>query len=215
MCIKTRLRYRSLLSILIGTLSLLSLLACKNEYASLKEGVSDQQLQKKGIRKSPYTIVVDVKSQSLHLLKDKNVIAKYPISTSRRGLGEKINSYQTPKGVHQIVEKIGDKVPEYGIFHRRQYLGKVWQPQPHEKHRKDFIVTRVLRLKGLEKGLNAGKNRWGQNVDSEERAIYIHGTTMEWLVGKPTTKGCIHMKSRDVVDLFNRVPTGTLVLVVP
>jgi hypothetical protein len=149
------------------------------------------------------------------LLREKKVDAVYTISTSKHGLGQKINSFKTPIGLHRVVEKIGDDVPPYGIFHRRQYTGVVWQPPPPQLHLKDYIVTRVLRLKGLEPGLNAGRDHKGELVDSEQRAIYIHGTTMEWKIGTPHTKGCIHMTNKDMIDLFNRVPTGTLVMVIP
>ncbi|MEY3182363.1 MAG: putative L,D-transpeptidase ErfK/SrfK [Pseudomonadota bacterium] len=174
-----------------------------------------KQLAQKKARPTPYTIVIDSKYQTMTVLRNQTVDAVYTISTSKHGLGQALNSYKTPVGLHKIVEKIGNDVPPYGIFHRRQYTGVVWQPPPPRLHLKDYIVTRVLRLKGLEPGLNAGRDKQGQLVDSEKRAIYIHGTTMEWKIGKPHTKGCIHMRNKDMIDLFNRVPTGTLVMVIP
>ncbi|HXH54788.1 MAG TPA: L,D-transpeptidase, partial [Gammaproteobacteria bacterium] len=82
---------------------------------------------------------------------------------------------------------------------------------PRNQHRKDYISTRILRLEGLQPGLNKGRDKLGRIVDSETRAIYIHGTTMEWKLGAPTGKGCVHMSAADVVKLFESVPTGTLV----
>lgn len=199
-----------------GCLVLVSLLSgCLVSQEPMATEEVEAHIKKKKAKPTRYTVLIDAKRQSLTLMRDKKTLATYPISTSRHGLGQKINSYKTPVGLHRIVEKIGHDVPTHGIFHRRQYVGAVWQPVPREEHRKDYIVTRVLRLKGLEPGLNAGTDHRGHKVDSEERAIYIHGTTMEWLIGRPSTKGCIHMKNKDVIDLFNRVPNGTLVMVVP
>lgn len=70
----------------------------------------------------------------------------------------------------------------------------------------DLITTRILRLRGLEKGINKG-----EGVDSHKRYIYIHGTPQEWLIGKPASHGCIRMLNKDVIRLFNIVPSGTVV----
>jgi hypothetical protein len=194
----------------------LSLFACaSNTPLPISHEAVTTHLKKKKARPTPYTIVIDSKTQTMTLLREKNVDAVYKISTSKHGLGQNLNSFKTPIGLHRIVEKIGDDVPPYGIFHRRQYTGVVWQAPPPQLHLKDYIVTRVLRLKGLEPGLNAGHDRKGHLVDSEQRAIYIHGTTMEWKIGTPHTKGCIHMNNKDMIDLFDRVPNGTLVMVIP
>jgi len=195
------------------TLAPLCACAAKTPSVAAKPEHVEAHLRKKKARPTPYTIVIDAKTQTLTLLRQKSIEAVYTISTSRHGLGQKVNSYKTPVGLHQIVEKIGHDVPLNGIIHRRQYTGVVFQKPPPEYHRKDYIVTRVLRLKGLEPGLNAGRDRRGRLVDSEQRAIYIHGTTMDWQLGRPNTKGCIHMRNKDMVDLFNRVPHGTLVIV--
>jgi len=66
-------------------------------------------------------------------------------------------------------------------------------------------------MEGLQPGLNKGKDWFGKTVDTDLRAVYIHGTTMEWKLGYPSTKGCVHMSAEDVISLFNEVPVGTLV----
>jgi len=164
-----------------------------------------------GVNPTPHLIVVDTQKQTLSILKNNEITQVYSISTSKRGLGQRANTYQTPQGLHRINEKIGEGVPSQGIFYRRQFVGEAWQPLPRHQHRKDFITTRILRLEGLQPGFNKGRDRWGRTVDSEIRAIYIHGTTMEWKLGAPSTKGCVHMSAKDVVHLFNSVPVGTLV----
>lgn len=174
--------------------------------------------------KQKFLIVINTANQTLYLYQPNGVILKsYIISTSKKGLGQLLGSHKTPIGLHKIVEKIGHNVPHYGIFRNRQFTNKVWQkdffvnnaPQKKQlaRHKKDFIVTRILRLQGLEIGTNQGKDHQGKIVDSLHRGIYIHGTTMEWKLGKPSTIGCIHLSSQDIVELFNLVPIGCLVLI--
>lgn len=163
-----------------------------------------------GVQPTEHILMVDTKKQTLALLHNGAIKKTYTVSTSKRGIGQKINTFQTPQGLHRINEKIGHGKPHYSIFHRRQYVG-TWRKQPRSQHRKDYVSTRILRLEGLQPGLNKGRDKWGRIIDSETRAIYIHGTTMEWKLGAPSTKGCVHMSAEDVVKLFDSVPTGTLV----
>lgn len=174
--------------------------------------------------KQKFLIVINTANQTLCLYQPNGVLLKsYIISTSKKGLGQLLGSYKTPIGLHKVVEKIGHNVPHYGIFRNRQFTNKVWQKDffvnndPQKKrlavHKKDFIVTRILRLQGLEIGTNKGKDHQGKVVDSLYRGIYIHGTTMEWKLGKPSTIGCIHLSSQDIVELFNLVPVGCLVFI--
>jgi len=159
-------------------------------------------------------LMISTSDQTLTLLHHNQAREVYTIATGRKGLGQHLNTFKTPLGLHRINEKIGHQVPDYGIFIRRQYVG-TWEPLPRHLHRKDFVSTRILRLEGLQPGFNKGRDSWGKIVDSEIRAIYIHGTTMEWQLGYPSTKGCIHMKAKDIRRLFEKVPVGTLVWITP
>ncbi len=167
-------------------------------------------ISRMGVQPTDHIVVVDIEKQTLALMVQNQVQQMYTISTSKRGPGQKVDTFKTPLGLHRIHEKIGDGIPAYGIFHRRQFVG-VWQPRPRHQHLKDFVSTRILRLEGLQPGFNRGRDRWGRIVDTEQRAVYIHGTTMEWKLGAPSTKGCVHMRAEDVIRLFNSVPVGTLV----
>lgn len=53
------------------------------------------------------------------------------------------------------------------------------------------------------------------------RALYlgstlyrIHGTNAPWTIGGAVSSGCIRMRNEDVVDLYERVPVGTKVIVI-
>ncbi len=132
---------------------------------------------------------------------DYQVQRNYLISTSRFGIGQVSGSNCTPLGLHRIAEKIGAPWPAGTVFKARQPIGFTWNGMPDAK-----ITTRILWLEGLEEGLNRGGN-----VDSHDRYIYIHGVGDQSSVGKPSSHGCIHLADKDLVPLFEIIPSGTLV----
>jgi len=128
-------------------------------------------------------------------------IRAFRCSTSRFGIGQVEGSYRTPLGLHRVVEKIGGGWPVGTVFKGRQPVGCTRQGMPDAK-----VTTRILWLEGLEPGFNRGGN-----VDSHARYIYFHGTGDETTIGRPASVGCIHLAANDLVPLFDRVPSGTLV----
>lgn len=168
-------------------------------------------ISKMGVGPTAEIIVVDARKQTLSIVKGDQIKKTYTIATGRNGLGQAANSLKTPLGLHRINEKIGEGVPKYGIFNRRNYVGTTAKKLPHVMRQKDYISTRILRLEGLQPGFNKGRDWLGRVVDTEKRAVYIHGTTFEKALGFPSTKGCVHMSADDVISLFNSVPVGTLV----
>lgn len=149
---------------------------------------------------------VSVARQELIGIEDSCVQFIYRCSTAARGTGNRENSYQTPLDWHEITERIGDGLPAGAILNERKYTGKVWTPDSPTT--KDLVLTRILWLSGLEPGLNKGSG-----IDSHARYIYIHGTPAEDKLGTPASWGCVRLSNRDVIDLFERVPTGTRVLI--
>ena len=146
------------------------------------------------------SIVVSVPDQTLALINDGVVIARYPISTSKFGLGDRAGTYATPLGALAVASKIGAKAPLGAVFKNRRMTGEVLRPNAPGR---DPIVTRILWLRGLER----------TNAHAFNRNIYIHGTPEERLIGRPASYGCIRMRSRDVAQLFNAVPVGTRIQV--
>jgi L,D-transpeptidase YbiS len=131
----------------------------------------------------------------------------YSVSTARKGGGEKNGSLCTPRGHHLVRAKIGAGQPINSVFVRRRPTGEVWTPELHEKYPgRDWILTRILWLSGCE----PGRNRLG-DVDTMRRYIYIHGSPDTAQMGKPGSIGCIRMRNRDIVELFDRVPPYTTV----
>jgi lipoprotein-anchoring transpeptidase ErfK/SrfK len=146
------------------------------------------------------SIVVSVPDQTLALVDRGVVTARFPVSTSKFGLGDNPNSYATPLGTMEIASKIGGNARMGAVFKSRKLTGEVLPPNAAGR---DPIVTRILWLRGLEKS----------NARAYSRNIYIHGTPVEKLVGRPVSYGCIRMRSRDVARLFGAVNVRTRVAV--
>ena len=149
------------------------------------------------------TLKISIKKQRLYFLDKEEIVKSYSISTSKYGVGNEYGSNKTPLGLHCISNKIGRNASLGDIFIKRQ--------NTHKKARRnftdnDFITTRILRLQGLERGVNKGRG-----IDTFKRCIYVHGTSHENLIGKPASHGCIRMRNRDIIDLFNSVKRGFLV----
>ncbi len=152
-------------------------------------------------------IIVDISEQRLYLYNNDNLVQSFPVSTSKYGEGQIENSFKTPLGLHEIKEKIGDKVPINTIFTARVNTNKVAEIQINPNDTEDdFVTSRILWLDGLENGINRGVG-----VDSYGRYIYIHGTHEEGLIGQKASHGCIRMFNNDVIELFDMVSEGTKV----
>lgn len=153
-------------------------------------------------------ILIDIPSQTLSLLGDDGAcIRRYRVSTARNGAGEASGSFCTPRGRHIIRARIGAGAPIGAAFRGRRPTGEVWTPELAAANPgRDWILTRILWLSGTEPGFN----RLGE-VDSMRRYIYIHGTPDSEPMGVPLSIGCVRMRNRDVVELFELVPAGTAV----
>ncbi len=146
-------------------------------------------------------IVISTRDQTLALLDRGTLLATYPVSTSKFGLGDRPGSRFTPLGQLQIAEKVGDNAPPGAVFKDRRRTGEIVLANSLGR---DPIVTRILWLRGLE----------SQNANAFARDIYIHGTPEEWRIGSPASYGCIRMRSSDVAQLYNIVGIGAAVTIV-
>ena len=152
-------------------------------------------------------LIVSIETQTLLVCSNDTIIERYDVSTSRFGNGNRENSLKTPIGMHRIREKFGAGAPAGRIFRDREDTGLDWD---HSSSEDNLILTRILRLEGLEEGINKGGS-----VDSYERYIYIHGTGREDLIGTPLSHGCICLRNRDIIRLFETVKEGTPVYIDP
>jgi L,D-transpeptidase YbiS len=155
-------------------------------------------------------IIVNIATQMLTLQEGDKILRQHLISTGANGAGEEKDSEKTPRGKHIIRAKIGEGAAVGTIFRGRRPTGEIYQNGMQAQYpSRDWILTRILWLSGLE----PGKNRLG-DVDTMHRYIYIHGSPDETSMGKPGSRGCIRMHNTDLISLFTTVTVGTPVLIV-
>ncbi len=152
---------------------------------------------------------IDIVSQQLTIYEDGIKVQCYSVSTAKNGTGELTGSECTPTGWHKIRAKIGVGQPLNSVFIGRRVTGERYSVDLGElQPERDWILTRILWLGGLE----PGKNRYGK-VDTTWRYIYIHGCPDHLINGNPGSHGCIRMKNADVLDLFNKIEVGIKVYI--
>jgi lipoprotein-anchoring transpeptidase ErfK/SrfK len=156
------------------------------------------------------TIRVDINSQRLTLLDDKSIIYTASVSTAKNGAGEVTGSEKTPRGWHCIRAKIGSDAITNTVFVGRRPTGEIYSPDLRNQHpNRDWILTRILWLSGLEPGFNRLRQ-----VDTMRRYIYIHGCPDEDEMGTPSSHGCIKMRNEEIIELFNLVEPGMRIYIV-
>ena len=155
------------------------------------------------ISETKMLLCASITSQKLYLSKKGQTVKEYVMSSSRRPQSCKENSLGTPWGLHEICEKIGGGEEMGMVFEGRKPIGLKYSECDEEKRSKNLITTRILRLRGLQSGVNKGVG-----VDSFDRYIYIHGTNHEDRLGKPSSSGCLQLSNTDVLDLYSKVIEG-------
>ncbi len=189
-------------------LSLLCTLFFKGEVNNTAQLIRDYTSIKYPSENLETLIYVGIKRQKLYLLKGENIILEFDVSTAKYGAGCQKGSEKTPVGLHEVRRKIGNNVPLGGAFDYQKFKGEIAEiNQTKQPTKEDYILTRILTLRGLEDGINKG-----QDVDSYERAIYIHGTADEGLIGTPASHGCVRMRNEDIITLFNEIEEGVKVI---
>ncbi len=153
-----------------------------------------------------HCLCVQIGEQKLYHFIETNLAREYAVSTSRKPPSCIENSHGTPTGLHEVAEKIGAGAPAGMVFVGRQPTGQFWTQLSGPENIPNLITTRILRLRGLEPGHNAGPG-----CDSYDRYIYLHGTNHPERLGTPASAGCVLLSDQDVIALFEHVPEGSLV----
>lgn len=154
-------------------------------------------------------ISISISGQRLRLTQGDRLVMDVAVSTAKNGAGEINGSFRTPRGAHLIRAKIGAGCAPNTVFVNRRPTGEFYTPQLRAQFpQRDWILTRILWLSGTE----PGKNRLG-NVDTMRRCIYIHGCPDEDAMGVAGSHGCVKMRNSEMIELFDRVPVGTRVLI--
>ncbi len=134
----------------------------------------------------PGTIIVDTSSKHLYLIEGNGRALQYGIGVGREGFAW--------KGVAQVHNKQEwpKWFPPSDMLQRRPDL-----PQEMDGGLGNPLGARALYL-------------WENGKDTLYR---IHGTNEPDSIGQAVSSGCIRMMNGDVMDLYNRVPVGTKVIV--
>jgi lipoprotein-anchoring transpeptidase ErfK/SrfK len=156
-------------------------------------------------------LLIRVAEQRLYVLNEQQqVMQKYSVSTSKYGVGNKEGSLQTPTGKHCVKQKIGGQAAVNEVFVGRKSIGVLDElHQQSVSLPEDIISSRIIWLQGLQAGVNQGAD-----IDSYRRYIYIHGTSEEDKIGTAASHGCIRMRNKDVIQLFDLLEVGCLVEIV-
>jgi hypothetical protein len=159
-----------------------------------------------GIKSAERVLLVRIGVSTLQFYRQDNLVKSYAVSTSRRPPSNVKNSLGTPRGLHEIAERIGGGQPAGMVFDSRVPTGRHFSELPDPEA--GLITTRILWLRGLEPGVNLGGD-----VDTYERYVYIHGTSREDRIGSPQSAGCVLMRNLDIIELYDEVRAGDLVLI--
>lgn len=154
-------------------------------------------------------IRISIPEQRLDLLEGGAVAASYPVSTARNGPGEQRGSGCTPRGWHRIRIKIGAGLPINAVLTGRRPTGEIYGQELAARYpERDWILSRILWLTGLETGFNRGGN-----CDTLRRFIYLHGCPETAPMGVPLSHGCIRMRNEDLLELFEQTAAGDRVFI--
>jgi lipoprotein-anchoring transpeptidase ErfK/SrfK len=139
----------------------------------------------------PGTIVVDPGQRYLYLVLNDGHARRYGIGVGREGFA------------WNGVAKVGAK---------REW--PAWFPPPEMQERDE-------RAREFANGMDGGpQNPLGARAmylyqGGKDTLYRIHGTAEQRSIGRAVSSGCIRMLNADVIDLYERVPVGTKVVVMP
>lgn len=162
-----------------------------------------------GIKSAERILFVRIATQTLQFYRNSSLVRSYVISTSLRPPSNIKNSLGTPRGLHEIAERIGAGQPTGMVFKGRVSTGRHFSELSEAEQKTNLITSRILWLRGLEPGVNQGGE-----VDTKDRYIYIHGTNHEDLLGQPQSAGCVQMANLDLIELYEEVRPGDQVMIV-
>lgn len=140
---------------------------------------------------APGTIVVDPSNRFLYLVQEGGMSLRYGIGVGRQGFawsGE-------------------------AVIHDKQAWPK-WFPPPEMQARDEKAAKYA-------NGMDGGpENPLGSRAlylwQGKKDTLYrIHGTFEAASIGRAMSSGCVRMWNQDIIDLFERVPVGTKVVVLP
>lgn len=168
----------------------------------------NQTCERLGIKPTERLLFVRIATQTMQFYQRGELVATYVISTSLRPPSNIKGSLGTPRGLHEIAERIGAGQPPGVVFKARVPTGRHFREIESESDPGNLITSRILWLRGLDPGVNRGGE-----VDTYDRYVYIHGTNREDLIGQPQSAGCVLMRNLEIIELYERLRTGDHVFI--
>lgn len=154
-------------------------------------------------------VVISASQQQLYAYENDKLCFYFTISTGKNGLGERKNSECTPRGWHRVASIIGRETEENAVFVGRRWTGELYSEELKKEHPdRDWILTRIIQLDGLELGRNKGLE-----IDSLARFIYLHGTPNTTQLGIPGSRGCVRINNKEIILLADWIKQDTLVFI--
>ena len=167
-------------------------------------------LDRHGLERTDDVLIAVLGEKILQHWRGKRLLGSIPFSYSQKPLSCDQDSLGTPWGLHEVAEKHGDGEPAGMVLVGRKPTGERWQDRADAgKDQPCLVTTRILRLRGLEPGLNLGPE-----IDSFERYIYIHGTNKPERFPENISAGCLLMLDEPLMELYERIAVGTHVFIV-
>lgn len=163
-----------------------------------------------GIKPGERLLAVRISTATLQFFRKGELVKSYAISTSKRPPSNLKHSLGTPRGLHEIAERVGAGQPPGMVFKARVPTGRHFSEMltSEDGQNDNLITSRILWLRGLEPGVNQGGD-----VDTYERYVYIHGTNHDARIGEPLSSGCVLMRNLDIIELYEEVRAGDRVLI--
>lgn len=173
--------------------------------------LAEERRRALGLAMADDCLAVSLVQQRLDHFRAGRHLRTYRVSTARAGAGCVEDSLRTPTGLHRVGERIGAGAPLGMVFKARVPTGRLWRDWPTPED--NLITTRILRLEGLEPGVNQGVDAEGRVVDTHRRMVYVHGTNQAARLGEPNSHGCVLLSDEDVAELFDAVAPGALAMI--
>ena len=146
---------------------------------------------------APGTIIINAQNRFLYFVEGGGRAIRYGVGVGRQGFGW--------SGVATVKNK--QEWPD-------------WYP-PKEMIARQAELRRQLSELQSGLGMPGGpRNPLGARAmylwqDNKDTLYRIHGTFEPWTIGQNVSSGCIRMINQDVMDLYERVPLGAKVVVLP
>jgi lipoprotein-anchoring transpeptidase ErfK/SrfK len=142
-------------------------------------------------REKPGTVIVDTPARRLYYVLGDNKAIRYAVSVGREGLELRGAAY------------VGRKAE-----------WPTWTPTSNMIERQPEIYRKLAG--GMEGGVNnpLGARALYLYRGGNDTHFRIHGTNQPQSIGYAMSSGCIRMLNYDVIDLYDRVPTGSKVIVI-